>query len=261
MGRTALPAREQDSNYTFHRSIGWPGFKRTSEIIYNPPAVGRAANHWTRLPRATSSLFPLDWHIGRVRNSDHLQCLHSHNLGTSRAQSADAGRVGSRLGHDDLSSRMPVLPTASPPQHDAAHSLTPPTRCCPQLLLHHPSAAPLHPLSQSHIPHLRALCRPCTTQLNSALPHAGCILCNALPSLHHTSYPPVHSGASGRAQDPTRSCSAPSPISEALMCSGPFPDAYMLRRSLQHASVQGSSLTAAELLGQTSWRRAALGVC
>lgn len=45
------------------------------------------------------------------------------------------------------------------------------------------------------------------------------------------------------------------------MCSGPFPDAYMLCRSLWCASVQSSLLTPAGLLGQTSWRRAALGVC
>ena len=40
-----------------HRTIEWPGLKRTTMIIqFQPPAMCRAANHQPRLPRATSSL-------------------------------------------------------------------------------------------------------------------------------------------------------------------------------------------------------------
>ena len=40
-----------------HRTIEWPGLKRTTmRIQFQPPAMCRVANHQTRLPRATSSL-------------------------------------------------------------------------------------------------------------------------------------------------------------------------------------------------------------
>jgi len=40
-----------------HRTIEWPGLKRSTMIIsFQPPAMCRVANHQTRLPRTTSSL-------------------------------------------------------------------------------------------------------------------------------------------------------------------------------------------------------------
>jgi len=41
----------------FHRTIGWPGLKRTTVLIESqPPAMCRVTNQQPRLPRATSSL-------------------------------------------------------------------------------------------------------------------------------------------------------------------------------------------------------------
>ena len=40
-----------------HRTIGWPGLKRTTMLIqFQPPAMCRVTNQQPRLPRATSSL-------------------------------------------------------------------------------------------------------------------------------------------------------------------------------------------------------------
>ena len=42
---------------SFHRIIGCPGLKRITMIInFKPPAMCRVTNHYTRMPRATSSL-------------------------------------------------------------------------------------------------------------------------------------------------------------------------------------------------------------
>ena len=42
---------------SYHRTIEWPGLKRTTMIIeFQPPAMCRVTNQQTRLPRATSSL-------------------------------------------------------------------------------------------------------------------------------------------------------------------------------------------------------------
>jgi len=55
LGTSSIPTVPSVPRY--HRTTEWPGLKRTTMIIqFQPPAMCRATNHQTRLPRATSSL-------------------------------------------------------------------------------------------------------------------------------------------------------------------------------------------------------------
>jgi len=66
-----------------HRTIEWPGLKRTTMIIqFQPPAMCRAANHQPRLPRATSSLALNACRDGASTVSlGNLWTVHHHPLG------------------------------------------------------------------------------------------------------------------------------------------------------------------------------------
>ena len=52
-----MPWHSLPREWKGHRTIEWPGLKRTTMLIqFQPPAMCRVANQQTRLPRATSSL-------------------------------------------------------------------------------------------------------------------------------------------------------------------------------------------------------------
>lgn len=61
------------STRDYHRIIEWPGKGPQRSSNFNPSAVGKVANHWTRLRRATSSIFGYDLYT--LENFKFLEIL------------------------------------------------------------------------------------------------------------------------------------------------------------------------------------------